>query len=526
MPTNENGPMPKNIVICSDGTGNTTIKGRGTNVFKLYEAVDTEGHKTNLTHTPQIAIYDDGVGTEGLKFLKLLGGAFGWGLGRNVRQLYAALVRVYEPGDKIFLFGFSRGAYTVRTLAGLIVNCGIIKRSEELSPDEKLREAVFLTYRYQYRALYKALLDRLAELVGLPRLSEWILSSWWGVCRGEAHPGEVQFIGVWDTVDAVGLPLDELAEIINLIFYRFKFSTRNLNSMVRRACHALSIDEERHAFHPVMWDEERENKTNPRIEQVWFAGVHSNVGGGYPKQGMSLVSLDWMMERAGASGLRFIDHDRKLYQEHQNVNDKLYDSRAGFAAYYHYTPRDIWSICQESNAKPRIHVSAFERIAQGTEGYAPANIPRNFKIVETRGSGKVFDGAVTAIRDALRKNKSPLDLVQEEVGLRRRFHVYFVVSSIVGLITILSFGVEDASWKSVLRVIGSVVSLNLVAMLELLHRGWAKHPSAAAMLIFMPICCYLVGNIEKKKMARTIGEFWSGLRATLKGNLRAAGGGT
>ena len=120
---------PKNIVICSDGTGNSAIKDRGTNVFKLYEAVDFNGHLNNPMLTPQIAFYDDGVGTETFKPLKLLGGAFGWGLSRNVRNLYAALVRSYDPGDKIFLFGFSRGAFTVRTLGGFITACGILNRS-------------------------------------------------------------------------------------------------------------------------------------------------------------------------------------------------------------------------------------------------------------------------------------------------------------------------------------------------------------------------------------------------------------
>ena len=118
--------MPKRIVVCSDGTGNTAIKGRGTNVFKLFEAVDLDSHRYDPTVTPQIAIYDDGVGTEDFKPLKLLGGATGWGLSRNVKHLYAELVRVYDPGDEIYMFGFSRGAFTVRTLVGLIATCGLI----------------------------------------------------------------------------------------------------------------------------------------------------------------------------------------------------------------------------------------------------------------------------------------------------------------------------------------------------------------------------------------------------------------
>ena len=118
--------MTKHIVVCSDGTGNTAVKGRGTNVFKVFESVDLSSHRYNPVQVPQLAIYDDGVGTESFKPLKLLGGIGGYGLSRNVCQLYKELCRVYDPGDRIFLFGFSRGAFTVRTLAGMIASCGIL----------------------------------------------------------------------------------------------------------------------------------------------------------------------------------------------------------------------------------------------------------------------------------------------------------------------------------------------------------------------------------------------------------------
>src|SRR5262249_22471107 len=119
--------MAKNIVICSDGTGNTTIKGRGTNVFKLYEAIDINSYRLHSSVRPQIAFYDDGVGTENMRWLRIVTGATGLGLGRNIRRLYAELVRVYEQGDNIYLFGFSRGAFTVRMLARMIDTCGILK---------------------------------------------------------------------------------------------------------------------------------------------------------------------------------------------------------------------------------------------------------------------------------------------------------------------------------------------------------------------------------------------------------------
>src|SRR5690349_514860 len=149
--------MAKNIVICSDGTGNQDIKGRGTNVFKLFEAIDLNGHRTDPGLDPQIAFYDDGVGTEDLKALRILGGGAGLGLARNVRRLYTDLARVYDPGDRIFLFGFSRGAFTVRTLAGMIATCGILNggdvNNRYVSTAQGLEDAVDRVYE-AYRARY------------------------------------------------------------------------------------------------------------------------------------------------------------------------------------------------------------------------------------------------------------------------------------------------------------------------------------------------------------------------------------
>ena len=141
--------MTSNIVLCSDGTGNSTIKNRGTNVYKLYEAVDIVPAPNQ---TRQVVFYDDGVGTGSLKLLRAFGGAFGYGFARNLRDLYTDLARVYEGGDAIYLFGFSRGAYTVRGLAGLIATCGIVPGSGYSEPD--LRRAVrdaYNVYRLTYR---------------------------------------------------------------------------------------------------------------------------------------------------------------------------------------------------------------------------------------------------------------------------------------------------------------------------------------------------------------------------------------
>src|SRR5262245_39222731 len=190
--------MSKNIVLCSDGTGNTAIKGRGTNVFKLYEALDLKPDK-------QVAFYDDGVGTERLRLLAAFGGAFGVGLSRNVRQLYTALARVYEPGDRIFLFGFSRGAFTVRTLAGFIAACGIVDGERARSEDE-LNAAVkraYCAYRDRYRTLIMRLfLGKPSDQPETVKTVRRDLAVQHGA-RPQLEPWQVPiaFIGVWDTVD-------------------------------------------------------------------------------------------------------------------------------------------------------------------------------------------------------------------------------------------------------------------------------------------------------------------------------------
>jgi len=367
--------MAKRIVICSDGTGNTAIVGRGSNVFKTFEAVDLNGHKHDASLTPQIALYDDGVGTEDFKPLKIFAGMTGWGLSRNVKQLYKELVRVYDPGDEIFMFGFSRGAFTIRTLAGFIGTCGVLDRNKCCGTTaSELERGIRRAYRV-YRSCYRT---RLVQMIMGPPSRD----------RGTAfkehcsHDARITFIGVWDTVDAVGLPF-HISNVINSVIYRYKFPDRRLSQVVDRACHALAIDDERHSFHPLLWDETADDAGSGRIEQVWFAGAHSNVGGGYPKHGMSLVALDWMLTKAREQQLRLKASERRYFFEHANVDDKLYDPRAGLGVFYRWKIRDVAAICRENNVTPKIHLSVFERIAHGTEDYAPGNIPAGTRVAIT-----------------------------------------------------------------------------------------------------------------------------------------------
>src|SRR3954452_21493411 len=326
--------MQKNIIICADGTGNSTVKGRGTNVFQLFEAVDLNGHRFEPKLDPQVAIYDDGVGTEDFKPLKIFAGVTGFGLSRNVRQLYKELCRIYDKGDRIFLFGFSRGAFTVRTLAGLICTCGILDGPRFQTPDQ-LESAVRGAYQL-YRRRYRTVLGKLFRSdPGEDTIARFQREN----CHGTQ--ADIHFIGVWDTVDAVGLPF-HISDFINAAVYRFKFPDRKLSPHVRHAYHALAIVDERHSFHPLLWDQTRPpGNSEQKTEQVWFAGAHSNVGGGYPKQGMSLVTLDWMLQKAhDRRGLGLLNSDRLFCREHANVDDNLYDPRAGIGIFYRWLPRD------------------------------------------------------------------------------------------------------------------------------------------------------------------------------------------
>lgn len=364
---------PKNIVLCSDGTGNSGGKaGEGTNVWRIFRAVDV-----HLDSLEQIAFHDDGVGTQSNKLLKIVGGATGLGLSRNIRQLYRDLVWHYDPGDNIFLFGFSRGAFTVRSLAGLIYACGVIDKTkcDAKTLRDRIDEA-FGVYRQvhvkQDRSLAQDFRDA-HSLVNHRRGDDF---------SDDPHAIPIKCVGVWDTVGAVGLPIDELTDALDLLF-KWNFYKHDLLPCILNGFHALAIDDARHSFHPEIWDE-RTKKDYQTIEQVWFSGVHSNVGGGYPKDQMAMVTLQWMMEKAYDCGLRYREDLRKQFEDEANVNGKLYDSRSGLSAYYRFRPRNIGEFLKAklpARGKPKIHASVFRRIQQTPESYAPANIPGNYDVV-------------------------------------------------------------------------------------------------------------------------------------------------
>jgi len=274
--------MPKQLVVCCDGTWNVPDELRGgvaapTNVAKLALGVLT-GDESG-----QLLFYEPGVGTSSDEHL--LGGAFGYGLSRNVRNCYRFLAENYEPGDKLYLFGFSRGAYTARSLAGLVRNCGILRTEHADQVDE-----AFAFYR-----------DRTSQSHPSAVASQ-IFRRMYSYDHEDIH-----FIGVWDTVGALGIPVElpawqEISKRVPGWEELWGFHDTQLSSHVGFAYHALAIDEQREPFRPTLWtqDSAAEGQT---LEQVWFAGVHTEVGGGSADASLSDIALLWMVQRAKDCGL-------------------------------------------------------------------------------------------------------------------------------------------------------------------------------------------------------------------------------
>lgn len=293
--------MKKRWIICADGTWNKpeqTDQGvpSPTNVCKLAAAVlpcDQKG-------VPQTVFYHTGVGERGSISDHVWGGALGAGLSKNIIDLYLFLVLNYFPGDELFLFGFSRGAYTVRSLAGLIRSAGILKD--------------------KYATKYQEAYDRYRN-----RTHETHPSAPQSVKFREAYAWpdfNIKFIGVWDTVGALGIPFSGWQ------LRHFQFHDVQLSSHVDYAYQALAIDEKRKPFIPTLWTKQPNSPDSQVLEQVWFPGVHANVGGGYKDTGLSDCALDWMWGKAELCGLALDGEQRvKLAPNPKGV---LYDSMTGY----------------------------------------------------------------------------------------------------------------------------------------------------------------------------------------------------
>ncbi len=330
--------MSKRIVICADGTWNRPEKNLDrdipTNVLRLARAIKPVGGD----QVAQQVFYDWGVGSY---YDPVIGGATGKGLNKNIMDDYRYIVQNYAPGDEIFLFGFSRGAYTVRSLCGLINNCGILKR-----PDARLIQAAFDLYKKPS----KAYAPRGAKSVAFR--------------QAHSHPSrEVKFIGVWDTVGALGIPIS----FLGLLDDKDEFYDTKIGRNARIARHALAIDELRQDFEPTIWLP----RENLDLKQVWFTGAHSDVGGSYrPDDDGSLLSdipLDWLMREARAAGLALESHLRRGL--HPSPTATLHQSRR----HYYRIRKKFFRKIDHGKGAVLMHRSVQQRWEQDQK-YRPKNL--------------------------------------------------------------------------------------------------------------------------------------------------------
>lgn len=329
----------KRLVICCDGTWNTPDQKDGqtvapSNVVKFARAV--RARDDDDVH--QIMYYNRGVGTRaGLD--RWTGGAFGHGLAQNVQDAYRFIIDNYEEGDRIYLLGFSRGAYTARSVAGFIRNCGLLERRHR---------------------------DRFPEAYELYRDTDIHPDDEASVAFRGAYSREVriEFLGVWDTVGALGIPVRSLNWLTR---HRYQFHDVRLSRIVKYACHAVAIDEKRSQFRPTLW--ETTETDVERVEQAWFAGVHANIGGGYRDAGLSDIALSWIADRAMR---RRLSLDPAYFERHVEGNPfgELRESRRGLYQLWrpHYRPIGV------STTDKTVHPTALERHGNAACDYAPKNL--------------------------------------------------------------------------------------------------------------------------------------------------------
>jgi uncharacterized protein (DUF2235 family) len=316
--------VPKNIIICCDGTGNEYGE-NNTNVVKMGFPL--------VRDSDQVAYYDPGIGTFsifgrtlGKKIGVTIGLAFGYGLQENIEDAYLYLMNRYEPGDTVYMFGFSRGAFTVRALAGMLYKVGLLEKgSVNLIPyasqmyNTRGNDAIAAGFKYTY-----------------------------------SHECKPHFIGVWDTVGSLGYFLSK------------EFFDCRLNPDVANAYHAISIDEQRKKFPCSLWDE-TSLAPGQTVVQVWFAGVHSDIGGYYVERGLSDIAMLWLLDNAEKHGLRLEPGWRESLKP--DPLDTLHVSRKGMWKVWPPAPRKI-----PEGAK--IHESVLVR-AGNVPGYQPV-LPKSY----------------------------------------------------------------------------------------------------------------------------------------------------
>jgi uncharacterized protein (DUF2235 family) len=333
----------KRIIVCADGTWNIrdqkskgTTRRRPTNVTKIARAIrprDRHG-------VDQIVFYYDGLGTGG-PLDRMTGGAFGRGIEANIRAIYRFIVYNYEPNDELYFFGFSRGAFTVRSLAGFMHVVGLIGKDDDYYVPE-----IYACY----------------ESNEGPSTDAWRKA--FHKVRDVRPCPPIRFIGVWDTVGSLGAP-GLLGHLFNS--KKYQYHDVGLSSAIQNAYHALAIDERRKPFAPSLWS--KPSGWGGQLQQAWFAGAHTNVGGSFTPDGLANEALHWIVEKAEALGLEvdgpYLDHFKACFDAEE------YNSMTAKYRLLGVFERQLGTHRADGEA---VHQSAVDRLNWPRSAYQPRNL--------------------------------------------------------------------------------------------------------------------------------------------------------
>ncbi len=515
----------KRIILLSDGTGNSASKVWKSNVWRVFESLDLRG-------SDQVAFYDDGVGTSSFKPLAVLGGAFGWGLKRNALDIYKFLCLNYQEDDQIFAFGFSRGAFTIRVVMGLVLSQGLAKGATDAE--------VYQNAKMAYRAYRSEKFHTILRIEFFFRLIRDVLLYLIGVRYDKEKNTKIkkiEFLGLWDTVAAYGLPVDEMARGVSQWILPLELPNRAFDTRIKRACHALSLDDERTTFHPVLWNEK--NVSSDVLTQVWFAGVHSNVGGGYPDDSLAYIPLYWIMTEAEARGLAFKtkpnkpddpDPDMMVHTEWRRDKDgRLYDSRNGLGGYYRYGPRKIEDLSKMrfsrreddfvDNSPPIIHETAIQRAIMGAHRYAPIGIPRSYQVMTDSG---VRPQAGYEAEAAVAERCVAQEFIWNQVWRRRLIYFITVFASIyLALYPLVVTTDSSGEFQTRLHLVSTAIrALNafLPSALSLWIEAYARDPSHFVVLGLLVVLLIWLGVRLGTKIEERMERIWRRIEAAKMSN--------
>lgn len=340
----------KRIVLCFDGTWNTAADDDlpdeqrvETNVRRFYRSVTHEA----ADGTAQLAWYNEGVGTYALN--RLTGGAFGTGLDKHILDGYRHLVDTHEDGDEVYILGFSRGAYTARSLVGMIRNCGLIR------PGLFSEARIMMAY-----GIYRTRDDGPESVAAVAFRNAF------------AKTLTIHFLGVWDTVGALGIPpaiAERISAVDKVNAALYEFHDTNLSSIVRSAYHAVALDEHRREYDVTLWNPVK--KPGQKLEQRWFIGAHSDVGGGYLDRSLSDLALRWMQDRALEASLALTPVTLGPANHAGDITDSYRAFLKG--VYAKRYPRHLRRVLETKFGNELVDASVDQRRRDPALAYQPAN---------------------------------------------------------------------------------------------------------------------------------------------------------